>query len=58
MAEDEQTSKKCFRCQKSEPGEGGVLCAGCLTEITGFVVPWDDVIANSKQLSSQYALRR
>ncbi|WIX82835.1 hypothetical protein QRX50_19665 [Amycolatopsis carbonis] len=34
------------------------LCAGCLTEITGFVVPWDDVIANSKQLSSQYAIRR
>ncbi|QRP49036.1 hypothetical protein [Amycolatopsis sp. FDAARGOS 1241] len=42
MTEDEQASKKCFRCQKSEPGEGGVLCPGCKAAIETYDQPCPD----------------
>lgn len=53
MAEDEQASKKCFRCQKSKPGEGGVLCRACKIAIETFIVPWEEVLPRAKQVSAQ-----
>ncbi|MEW2508315.1 hypothetical protein AB0878_48420 [Amycolatopsis sp. NPDC047767] len=55
MAEDEQATTTCFRSQKSEPGEGGVLCAGCFQDIYTAKPAYDVAIANAKKLAKQYS---
>ncbi|MFI5614659.1 hypothetical protein [Amycolatopsis sp. NPDC051903] len=54
VADEEQPTKKCFQCRKAEPGPGGVLCAGCLHDITTAPLSYDVALANAKKLSSQY----
>ncbi|QRP42815.1 hypothetical protein [Amycolatopsis sp. FDAARGOS 1241] len=54
MAAEERALKKCFRCRKSEPGPGGVLCPGCVQEITTASPAYDIALANAKKLSKQY----